>query len=578
MRADQLNSHLDIYTSIAGIKDMNHIMELNQGFPTEFSESGPGEGPTRSQRTTVIVDNRKHVNETCWRSLDKFQFRPQVVNEKPAVGVRGKNGAVIYPLSGDNIRAAGVSGTESGVQTQCFGIGVADRESLLESSAYTGYLPDEKENILVEGNPNSSEYRSNVSRYRSFPVLSISQELSQNMEFGIQQRSMISETRISPEDSPHPTKNHELVESDDYGNIDDDEMLMAIQGLEDNDTWGKEIAIPFVCDLQSDSVDKLPSVGDVGRYRSNANKQGGNLREQLSHIYSPPITPHKFLFRKQLAQPVQIYQQVLASIPDIEVQTLDPRPFSEIFTGSRCGDGLLTTVENFSPPSSVEFTLDDCSQEQEVFDCNLQGSPLQETEMKRNPVKIMVAITESYVRTGLDQREFLYGTQEWTPNPKETPCSSEEGAGEEEGMEENLTAESKGGRSKARVKKRAAGAEWDKRSSKKRKIRICDPSQLKISNYNTRCQSTSAPLSAVPSNKIYNRDGKMKPFVRPQFLPVVIGRPSVAGLSARLSMKTCFRVGEALKVGWMFTSGRFTGDALVELYGTHISSCEEVDW
>lgn len=119
-------------------------------------------------------------------------------------------------------------------------------------------------------------------------------------------------------------------------------------------------------------------------------------------------------------------------------------------------------------------------------------------------------------------------------------------------------------RPKVAVKNQAARMGCDKELLKRRKIRICDPSQFKISDYT----SPPLPYSAVPFNERYDQDGKMKPFVRPQFLPE---KPTVAGLGARLSVKTCFRVGEALRMGWIFASGYLTGDTLVELYGTYDS-------
>lgn len=70
-----------------------------------------------------------------------------------------------------------------------------------------------------------------------------------------------------------------------------------------------------------------------------------------------------------------------------------------------------------------------------------------------------------------------------------------------------------------------------------------------------------------PVRPRYDEEGNLNPFVRPAFLPMVPEEPLVPGISAKLSIKTCFRVGEALKVGRMIANGNFTGDVLVELYG-----------
>lgn len=549
--ADELNAYLGMSTSVVKSEDMDRLTKLNLGFPTEAFKLGSGGDAAKSQRATTIVDNRKHVSEACRRSLDKFRFRPRTVSETSAVKAVESNGRGIYPLGGDGVGAVDFSGTGPG--SQLF---------LLGPSA--NHLPDEKKNIFVEGGvPKFSGCGSDGDLCWPFPILDIGQELSQHVEPDVQQCSAVYETGTSPENSSYFMKN---PEDDDYGGIDDDEMLMVVRSLEGYDTWGKGIAIPLVCDMQSSSADELLSIEDVGRYHLDVNEQVENLREQLYHVYSPPVTPHKLLSCKQLAP-----------IPDTKMQTSDLHSLPKTLTGQRYGDGLLAAVKNFSPPPSVEFALNDYSQEQEVFDFNLQGSPVQETKMESHSAGIKVAITEAYDQIGLNQQEASSDIQEWTPDPNEPPCASEESTEEEEVVEEGSMAEPKK-RQKVRAKKRAARTEWDKWPSKKRKIRTCDPSQLKISDYVSPCRSTSPPFSTASSSKRYDRDRKIKPFVRPQFLPVVTEKPSVAGIDARLSVKTCFRVGEALRIGWMFMSGHFTGDALVELYGTFCPSCGEVNW
>lgn len=545
-RADQLNSRLGVSTSIVKSEDMDHLTKLSLGFPAEASKLGSGGDATKSQRATIIVDNRKHVSEACRQSLDKFRFRPRTVSGIPVVNA-GSNGRDIYPLVGDDIKAGAFSGTRPGAQESLFG-------------SFANYLPDEKEDIFMEGDPNFSEYGSDGDWCWPFPVSDVGQRLSQH----VQQCGAVSKTGTSLENSSYLMENSELVENDDYGDIGDDEMMMAVHNLEGYDTWGEGNVIPLVCDIRPGSADELPSIEDVGRYHLDVNEQGGTLREQLYHVYSPPNSPHKFLSREQLA-----------SVTGTEMQTSNPHSLPKTLTGQRYGDGLLATEKNFSQPPSVEFALNNYSQEQEVFDCNLQGSPLQETEMESHSVGIEVAITEGYDQTELGEQEASNDIQEWRPDPKETPCVTEESAEEEEGVGEGSMVELKKIRQKFRAKKRVARTEWDKWPSKKRKIRTCDPSQLKISDYVSPCRNTPSPLPTVSSSKRYDRDGKMKPFVRPKFLSVVTKKSSVAGLDSRLSVKTCFRVGEALRVGWMFASGHFTGDALVELYGTYCPSCGE---
>lgn len=113
---------------------------------------------------------------------------------------------------------------------------------------------------------------------------------------------------------------------------------------------------------------------------------------------------------------------------------------------------------------------------------------------------------------------------------------------------------------KAQRKAKSAKATRERKPTKKRKIRIVDSSQLKLSDY----MGFSKPPPIRPR---YDEGGNLNPFVRSAFLPMVPKEPLVPGISARLSIKTCFRVGEALKVGRMIANGNFTGDVLVGLYG-----------
>lgn len=59
----------------------------------------------------------------------------------------------------------------------------------------------------------------------------------------------------------------------------------------------------------------------------------------------------------------------------------------------------------------------------------------------------------------------------------------------------------------------------------------------------------------------------MEPIQRPEFPAVVKQRPLIYGLSGGLTVKTCFRIEEALQVGSLGVGGNLQGDVLIELYG-----------
>jgi hypothetical protein len=80
---------------------------------------------------------------------------------------------------------------------------------------------------------------------------------------------------------------------------------------------------------------------------------------------------------------------------------------------------------------------------------------------------------------------------------------------------------------------------------------------------------TSARESPKKRRKLFLEDAReIKPFVRPPFPAEVQPRPVVEGLSSSMLVKTCFRIGEAIKVA-IVTNNNYhkSTDVLVELYG-----------
>jgi hypothetical protein len=81
--------------------------------------------------------------------------------------------------------------------------------------------------------------------------------------------------------------------------------------------------------------------------------------------------------------------------------------------------------------------------------------------------------------------------------------------------------------------------------------------------------ANTGPVTCLKQHKT---DQKRKPFVRLGFPPIVQPRPVVEGLSARTVLKTCFRIGEAIKIYTRLaklSSDSEPGDTLIELYGRY---------
>jgi len=78
-------------------------------------------------------------------------------------------------------------------------------------------------------------------------------------------------------------------------------------------------------------------------------------------------------------------------------------------------------------------------------------------------------------------------------------------------------------------------------------------------------------LHQVPVNK----DGEALPFLRPPFPKPIRDRSPILGLTNRMILRTCFRVGEALNAG--AAAIRTNTDAVIELYARIVHSEREVN-
>jgi hypothetical protein len=82
--------------------------------------------------------------------------------------------------------------------------------------------------------------------------------------------------------------------------------------------------------------------------------------------------------------------------------------------------------------------------------------------------------------------------------------------------------------------------------------------------------STPAKCKLLPHLLEYDASGQPKPFARPAFPERVQDRSPIVGLSSKTFLRTCFRVGEALRAG--SHAVRWSQDAIVELYARVVFS------
>jgi hypothetical protein len=105
-------------------------------------------------------------------------------------------------------------------------------------------------------------------------------------------------------------------------------------------------------------------------------------------------------------------------------------------------------------------------------------------------------------------------------------------------------------------------------SMEKRKLRVRIPKP----------PTTTSPLIPVKSKLAphlleFDTTGNPKPFVRPPFPKQAQDRSPIVGLSSKAFLRTCFRVGEALRAG--SHAGRWGQDAIIELYARVVFSSRE---
>ncbi|KAL7268236.1 hypothetical protein RUND412_009151, partial [Rhizina undulata] len=269
------------------------------------------------------------------------------------------------------------------------------------------------------------------------------------------------------------------------------------------------------------------------------------------------------------------------SSPRIDMVDMSSEFYSEdlLFSPGAFTGGSDTIInERFSPPASLNYALNDDSQDQDIFDHNLCGSPLGtqfnvETQIldcdwPKEEDPLFIPDWNELLGNSSDSEETIPHEH---PSPNATNAFPEESTAPE--PIGNLPAKRKANPKPKPPPKKIKPGPAAKVESKKRKlrIRIIDDSQLKISRFMTPHKKLVPGKTdsdgAEKAGGMNDENGNMKPFVRPPFPELAKERSLVDGLCLRTIVRPCFRVGEALRVAWMGVNNNASGrDVLVELY------------
>lgn len=87
--------------------------------------------------------------------------------------------------------------------------------------------------------------------------------------------------------------------------------------------------------------------------------------------------------------------------------------------------------------------------------------------------------------------------------------------------------------------------------------------------------SSSEKIGEIPYLVSFNTQGKPIPFVRPPFTKPIRDRSPILGLSSRMVLRVCFRIGEALNAAAI--ASRNNVDTVIELYACVMASSRETD-
>ena len=105
-----------------------------------------------------------------------------------------------------------------------------------------------------------------------------------------------------------------------------------------------------------------------------------------------------------------------------------------------------------------------------------------------------------------------------------------------------------------------------------------DPGKLRTAGATVRRVAISPEPTRLPTEIpwmiSFDAEGNPKPFIRPSFPKAIRDRSPILGLTPRMVLRTCFRIGEALNAA--SAASRSKADAIIELYARVYSSEREL--
>ncbi|KAH8154112.1 uncharacterized protein LAJ45_01879 [Morchella importuna] len=285
----------------------------------------------------MSFDKQKYVSESCRKALDRFKYKPQVFS---SVG------------GCDNLKV------ESELHNPNFVSGPLPEAELKDvCTDNQNYAEDDKLPLFLGGldSDMASDYGSDSGLFELCPMLDIHQG-----------------PHTFPNNDAHIVNNYvKIIGEEEFGDIDDDEMLEAITYLEKHTTTE---LIKNKWDSDSD-MDGASIFDDYPTTEGQADNEKENIqnasKEKFLQLHSLPVISHKPATQEKLsADDIVQGQNQSLSTSNKDFHASEICPSEELPTGPEPG----IATENFSMPSDVKFALNDYSQDQEVFDLDLQRS------------------------------------------------------------------------------------------------------------------------------------------------------------------------------------------------------------
>ncbi|KAH0565493.1 hypothetical protein GP486_001118 [Trichoglossum hirsutum] len=218
-------------------------------------------------------------------------------------------------------------------------------------------------------------------------------------------------------------------------------------------------------------------------------------------------------------------------------------------------------IERLSPPSSLQYPFDDSSQTMEVYDANLRGSTPPEEENSTSDNVVCAGDTRRDVSIasaslGGESDGSMRLADEVTD--RTLAITDDELGTIDEGYSDDRDPEP----ANSNELSLPTDATGD------------STSRQKVLGSSESASSSTQPKYKLPPHLLEcDASGQPKPFVRPAFPERVQDRSPIIGLSSKTLLRTCFRVGEALRAG--SHAVRRSQDAVIELFARVVFSSRD---